>query len=172
VIRDRFVAVFALWPIAAGSLGLASARAVARAIILAIALGSLLASPGAPAQSATEARISPATSRQAAPATPKPAPAPLLDDSADQDAAPTAPTMGETDAEDGSEDGAGEAPVRAAYTAYSGGEPDPEAQVPTPIDGVVLADGTVPVLDGIAVLGTEPRTPEDIAALPAAARRL
>jgi hypothetical protein len=28
---------------------------------------------------------------------------------------------------------------------------------------VVLADGTVPVLDGIAALGTEPRTPEDIA---------
>jgi hypothetical protein len=32
------------------------------------------------------------------------------------------------------------------------------------LDGLVLADGTVPVLTGIASLGVEPRTPEDIAA--------
>jgi hypothetical protein len=70
--------------------------------------------------------------------------------------------MGETDAEDGSEDGTDEAPIRAVYTA------DTRAARPrgarADVDGVVLADGTVPVLDGIAVLGTEPRAPEDIAA--------
>ena len=45
----------------------------------------------------------------------------------------------------------------AVYTADTGGSP-------TPRGGLVLADGTVPVPDGIAVLGTEPRAPEDIAA--------
>jgi len=72
--------------------------------------------------------------------------------------------MGETKTGEGPEEGAEDAPLRAADTADAGGEPDPEGQGLTTVDGVVLADGTVPVLDGMAVLGTEPRTAEDIAA--------
>ncbi len=44
------------------------------------------------------------------------------------------------------------------------GRARPRGQGLTTVDGVVLADGTVPVLDGMAVLATEPRTAEDIAA--------
>jgi hypothetical protein len=102
---------------------------------------------------------------------PKPAPDPLLADSADLDPAtgsalgPTlGPMLGEAEGEDGAEDGSGEAPVRAVYTAERVVEPDPGDEGLTPVDGVVLADGSVPRSEGIATLGVEPRTSEDIAA--------
>jgi hypothetical protein len=161
VIRDRFVAVFRLGPTARGC------RRLWRA--LAISLAGLLASPCALtqtlaqtlAQSASETRITPLGSRTLSAAAPKPAPDPLLADSADPDPA-TGPALGATEAEDGAEDG--EAPIRAAYTAEPDPGPDPADEGLTPVDGVVLADGSVPRSEGIAALGAEPRTAEDIAA--------
>jgi len=79
VIRDRFVAAFAVGPIAAGCLGrLGRARtraitlAIPLAIPLAIALASLLTAPCAQAKSATETRIAPPVSRKARPALARP----------------------------------------------------------------------------------------------------
>jgi hypothetical protein len=69
--------------------------------------------------------------------------------------------MGEADAEDGAGDGV--ALIRAVLTD-TGAEPDPEEQGPTAVDGVIIADGSVSALDGIAVGGAEPHTAEDIAA--------
>jgi hypothetical protein len=78
--------------------------------------------------------------------------------------------MGETEHRaDGPEDGAGEVPRQGRLHR---GEPDPEGQGLTPVDGVVLADGTVPVLDGIAVLGDRTAHAGGYRGLPAAARRL
>jgi Putative beta-barrel porin 2 len=137
-----------------------SPLAIPLAIALAIALASLLTGPCAQAQSATETRIAPPVSRKARPAPPWPAPDPLLETSAEQEPA-TAPAMGEADAEDGAGDGV--ALIRAVLTD-TGAEPDPEEQGPTAVDGVIIADGSVSALDGIAVGGAEPHTAEDIAA--------
>ncbi|HEU0059797.1 MAG TPA: hypothetical protein VFR19_07965, partial [Hyphomicrobiaceae bacterium] len=67
--------------------------------------------------------------------------------------------MGEGDGESGAEDATGEAPSATADSAT-----ETDAERAKPLDGVLIADGTVPVLDGMAVLGAEPRTPEDVAA--------
>jgi hypothetical protein len=148
VARDRFVAVFSLAPIAAGSPGPSDRPCNG-------ALPNTLGSP----LLATLARWPRAQQRRASALRSHARPPPRRAQSRPRPPATTAPNRTSRPPHDGRNRHQGwpggwrrRGPRQGAvYTA------DPEG-------GLVLADGTVPVLDGIAVLGTEPRAPEDIAA--------
>jgi hypothetical protein len=140
VIRNRWFQILLFGVIAAGYLGLARHAVLAQSSL------------------SIDTRIAAPVSSKAA--TPKRRPQdPGLEEGAEEEAAPApVPEASEEGAPDG-----GQALRTAdgdAQTADAAGEVDAGAV----LDGLVLADGTVPVLTGIAVLGVEPRTPEDIAA--------
>ena len=140
VICDRFVALFSRVWVAAACLGLANDGALGQA---ALGIDTRIAAPAT--------RKPPASGRKALPE-------PLPEDGEDALAAEPPPLA------EGDEDADGEGAMRTSYTSPEAAAPDADRVGEHRLDGVVLEDSPVTVLDGIADLGVDPRSAQDIAA--------